>query len=211
MNDIQIIPGITEKDLEVITKRIKELEKFAERVHVDIADGKFVGNTTSLGTSAINTMDTIAEIELHLMVENPKDFVPSEKGRVTKIISHVESRDFSREWLEELQSLEYEIGIAINPETEIQSLEPFLEYANSIQFMTIHPGFAGQKFLPEVLEKVKEFKKGYPSIPIEIDGGINPETAKLAVSAGATLLVSTSFLEECDDLKECIRELSNSK
>lgn len=209
MNEVQIIPGITEKDLKAVTKRIKELENFAKRIHIDIADGKFVENALFLNPSEINVIGTNSEIELHLMVEEPSNFIPNEKGIIKKVIPQIESVGFSRELLEQLQILEYEIGISLNPETELPALEPFLEYIECVQFMTIHPGFAGQEFLPKVLEKVKEFNRHYPNIPIEIDGGINPETAKLAVSAGASILVSTSYLKDCEDIAKCIYDLTS--
>lgn len=207
MDDVVIIPGILEKGLQSIIGHLKTFENFVDTIQIDLADGIFVANKTFLDVNKINSLNTPLNIELHLMVSKPELFIPKTNGCVKKIILHVESDTFSRELIEELLQRDLEVGVALNPETDILDIEPFLDYIQSVQFMTIHPGFQGQKFLPEVLEKIKLFKKGFGEIPIEVDGGIKPNTARLCIEAGATLLVCGSYLLACDNILECISSL----
>ena len=144
------------------------------------------------------------------MVQKPADFIPDLPAKITRIILHLESESFYRDLLEDIRDKGFVIGLALNPETPIEDLEPFLDFAEIIQFMTVHPGLQGQAFLPEVLAKIKEFCLKFPDFPVQVDGGINPTTAKLATEAGANLLVSGSYLLECDDLKKCILSLEEA-
>ncbi len=207
MDDIVIIPGPLEKDFPTLLRHFETFENFVDTIQVDIADGIFVQNKTLQDINKVSQIDTPLSVELHLMVSRPENFIPKTNGCVKKIILHVESDTFSRELLDELLQRDLEVGLALNPETDILDIEPFLDYIQSVQFMTIHPGFQGQKFLPEVLEKIKLFKKGFPEIPIEVDGGIRPNTARLCIDAGATLLVCGSYLLACDNILECINNL----
>jgi len=210
MSAVQIIPAILEKDLEEIQEKVKLFENLEPVIHIDVDDGSFGSNTTYLDTAAINELFTASTFELHLMVQNPLEFVPSEPKAVKKIIVQLESSHLSRDVVQEIEERGFELGIALNPETPIEELEPFLEVVKSVQFMTIHPGFQGQEFIPEVLTKIKEFKETYPLIPVQVDGGINPKTARLCIEAGATLLVSGSYLVHCEEIQSCINELEGA-
>ncbi|OGC50778.1 hypothetical protein A2716_01950 [candidate division WWE3 bacterium RIFCSPHIGHO2_01_FULL_40_23] len=207
MNEIKIVPGILEKDLNVIIEKIHRFEGFAKSVQVDVIDGKFAPNTTFMDIRQLEKINTSLKIELDLHVENPQVFIPFGSETINKVILHVESANFSRGDLEELHMRDFEAGISLSPETEISEIEPFLGLVDCVQFMTVVPGFSNQTFLPEVLPRIKEFHINFPDMVIEVDGGINPKTAKLAIDAGATILSSTSFLGECDNLAECISEL----
>ena len=198
MNQLQIIPGILEKDLDEIKRKISLVEHLAGLIHIDFLDGKFAENTSYLDVEEVNKIDTQAFLTLHIQTVNPEKYIPQQPGSVRKVILHVESSTFSRELLEEVQANQFEIGIALNPETEIYELEPFLNYADMVLFMTVHPGLQGQKFLPEVLDKIREFNKEYPDIPMGVDGGINDKTIKLVTDCGVTLIEAGSFLFDGD-------------
>ncbi|MBI4091130.1 hypothetical protein HY419_00090 [candidate division WWE3 bacterium] len=211
MNSVQIIPGILENSLEKIKEKVRRLEKLEPLLHLDVADGKFVPNTTFDKVNELSAIASESFFELHLMVRNPSGFIPKDNSRISKIICHFESEGFSRDLLKNIRAARFVVGIAVNPETKIYSIGPFLEYADCVQFMTVHPGFSSQGFLNEVVENIRDFHKNYPEIPIQVDGGINPQTIGNVLEAGATLVVSTSYLDHCADLKKCITSLERSK
>lgn len=206
----RIVPAILEKTLEEIKQKLSEVEGYEEFVQIDIEDNTLTKVQTYTDVEELNNLDTTSFIELDLIVHDPKKYIPSRPNRVTKLIFHMESDGFSRELLEQAQEQGFEIGLSVSPETPYEDMEPFLELAQSVQFMTVIPGAQGQKFVTEVLDKVREFKKIYQDIPIEVDGGINPETAKLAAQAGASIFVSGSYIIHCEDIQKCIYSLEES-
>ena len=181
---VTIIPAIlatTEEQYAKTLKKIEECEFFDEGwVHIDVIDGQFADNVT-VGPEIISKYPTKLKIELHLMVENPKEFIDKLDGfDIGRIITHVEA--------------EKSAHIAINPQTPVSILDEL--QTESVLIMAIQPGFQGQEFIPETLEKIKEVRKSYPNILIGVDGGVTPENAKLIVDAGADYLVVGSHLIE---------------
>lgn len=207
MEEIKVIPALLEYELTDIKRKIASLEHFVNLIHIDIADGKFVENTTYQTISEIEKLKTQASLELHLMVTQPEKYLPQSNEVIKKIIMHIESASFSRDLLNEVQEKGFALGLALNPETDFLEVEPFLDYVDCVQFMTITPGFQGQYFLSEVLEKIKDFHERFPETPIEVDGGINPKNAKLVAEVGATLLVSGSYIQDCKDILSCFYTL----
>lgn len=182
---VTIIPAvlaITEDQYAKTLKKIEESEFFENGwVHIDIIDGKFADNVT-IGPEIIGKYSTKLKIELHLMVENPKEIIDKlESVDLGRIITHIEASNKGS-------------NLALNPQTPAASLEGL--NPECILIMAVHPGKQGQKFIPETLEKIKEVRKSYPNILIGVDGGVTPENAKLIVDAGADYLVVGSHLIE---------------
>ncbi|MEK7595631.1 MAG: hypothetical protein AAB443_03555 [Patescibacteria group bacterium] len=205
---VKIIPGILVSDLETIKKRIAMVDSYAYKIQIDVEDGSFTQNTTYTNIKEIENVVSKTPLELHLMVQNPRRFLPTKLIPVNKVLVHVEASLFERDVLEEIRDRGFETGLAVNPETMLYEIEPFLEICGCVQFMTIHPGFSGDKLLPKVLEKIKEFSLMYPDIPIEVDGGIHKENILEVVKSGATLLeVNSAVFGNDRNPLENIKEL----
>jgi len=194
---VDVIPGILEKEWPSIEERVKLVAPHVEWVQIDVADNTLVPNTTLLDFSQFQWVATAfpkLSLEAHLMVANPEKYIkPMADAGFKRLIAHIECHD-PRVFLDQVQYEHVEVGIAIDGPTELEQAEPFLEEVDMVLVMTIEAGFSGQPFLTENLEKIKKIHENFPDLPIEVDGGINEQTAKLAVEAGATRLVSTSFL-----------------
>jgi ribulose-phosphate 3-epimerase len=211
---IDVIPGILEKDWSEIERRIGLVAPFVEWVQIDIADNTLVPNTTFLDFakfSAIEKQFPKLSLEAHLMVANPEKYIkPLADAGFKRLITHVECHD-PRIFLDLAKYEHVEVGVAIDGPTELEQAEPFLEEVDCVLVMTIEAGFSGQAFMTETLEKIKTIHQNIPDLPIEVDGGINDQTAKLAVEAGATRLVSTSYLfKNPDTIAEAIERLKNT-
>jgi ribulose-phosphate 3-epimerase len=189
-----IIPGILEKEWPMIENRLNLVLGIAQTVQIDIADNTLVPNETLLDfTNFMRYSDKFA-LEAHLMVVNPSKYIkPLADAGFKRLIAHVESQD-PREFLKFAEYEDVEVGLALDGATEIEQVEPFLEEIDVLLIMTIEAGFSGQPFMVETVEKIKTIHQNFPDLPIEVDGGINAETAKIVVDAGASRLVSTSFL-----------------
>jgi ribulose-phosphate 3-epimerase len=190
---IDVIPGILEKEWIPIEERLKLVEPFVEWAQIDVADNTLVPNTTFLDFHKFLAISK-PSLEAHLMVANPEKYIkPMVDAGFKRLIAHVECHD-PRVFLEAVQYEHVEVGVAIDGSTELDQVEPFLEEVDMVLVMTIEAGFSGQPFLSENLEKIKTIHQNFPDLPIEVDGGINDKTARLVIEAGATRLVSTSYL-----------------
>lgn len=191
MSRIDVIPGILEKEWTLIKERLDLVRGLVEWVQIDIADNTLVPNITVLEFSKL---DPAFSFEAHLMVANPEKYIkPLVDAGFKRLIAHVECQD-PRLFLEQAKYENVEVGMAIDAATPIETIEPFLEEVDMVLVMTIEAGFSGQEFMSETVEKIKTIHENFPDLPIEVDGGINDKTAKFAKDAGATRLVSTSFL-----------------
>lgn len=206
---IEVIPGILEDSFAKIEEKIRLVEPYVEWVQIDIADGALTDKASFRDPQPFKNLETHLNLELHLMVVDPlkvaKDWVGAGFKR---LIAHVESND-SREFIDEVKILGAEVGLAIDGPTSIEVIEPFLEETDQVTVMMIKAGKSGQKLQEENLEKIRFIHQNFPELPIEVDGGINDQTAKLVKDAGATRLISTSFLfwQNVDNLKEAIEFL----
>ncbi len=188
---IDIIPGILEKDWVEIERKITLVAPYVSWVQIDIADNTLVPNQTFLD---FPQLPQTPQLEAHLMVANPEKYIrPLVDAGFKRLIAHLESSD-PRLFLDQARFEHVEVGIAIDGPTEIEQIEPFLEEVDCVLVMMIEAGFSGQEFGQENIEKIKTIHQGFPNLPIEVDGGINEATAKLVKDAGATRLVSTSYL-----------------
>ncbi|MGB7979071.1 MAG: ribulose-phosphate 3-epimerase [Chlamydiales bacterium] len=226
---IQICPSILSGDFGRLADEAKRLERAAaDGIHVDIMDGHFVPNLT-LGPRALAAIRkaTSLFLDVHIMVYNPFDYIEAlAQSGADRITFHFEATEDVDETLAFIRRCGKKAGLAFRPETSFSMIPPYLEKCDLILLMTVSPGFGGQKFMPEVLEKV-ELARQYcdrhgirqgglirpglslPPFDIQVDGGINTETGRACVEAGANVLVSGHFLFSQPDLKKAIENLRN--
>lgn len=208
---IDIIPGILEKEWARIDERIKLVSSLVSWVQIDIADNTLVPNTTFLDFPLLPQSPLSPQFEAHLMVANPEKYIRQlADAGFKRLIAHVECVD-PRLFLDQVRFEHVEVGIAIDGPTELEQIEPFLEEIDCVLVMMIEAGFSGQELQPENLEKMKAIHQNFSDLPIEVDGGINEVTAKLVKDAGATRLVSTSYLfRDPQRILDAIERLKNA-
>ena len=216
MSSIKISPSILSADFSKLGSEIQNLEKAkADLIHIDVMDGHFVPNIT-IGPEVINKLRkyTSLPFDVHLMISPVHDFIKKFAEAGADIITiHPEATNNLEESINEIKKYNKKVGISLNPETSVNKVIPILDKIDLVLVMSVHPGFGGQKFIKETLDKVKILKKEINSkkikTEIEIDGGINFENSKLAKEAGVDILVSgtTIFKENGGDLKKNIQLL----
>ena len=219
MKKIQISPSILSADFSQLGKEIKRLEDSgADMIHVDVMDGHFVPNLT-IGPPVIKALKKHSSIlfDVHLMIAPVHKYIEAYSDAGADIITiHPEATDDLEASISKIKKLNKKVGVSLNPETKIDIILNVLDQIDLVLVMSVNPGFGGQKFMPEVLNKIKELKKIQNAkklnFDIEIDGGINFDNCKDAIEAGANILVSgtTIFKSNNGDIKKNI-ELLKSK
>ena len=205
---IEVIPSILVKTKEELLTKILAVEPHVERVHLDIADGIFVPNMTIAGFEEIEELDTNLKIEIHLMASKPENHIVRWLETLAdKFIFHIEATSKAQEVIDAVKETDGTVGVALNPQTSVAMIEPFIDQVDFVHFMTVEPGFYGGDFVESVVEKIKDFHFYYPDKPIEVDGGVTPETAPKLIEAGATMLVVGSYIWESKDISKAIEKL----
>jgi len=216
MKNIQISPSILSADFSQLGTEIKKLEEGgADMIHVDVMDGHFVPNLT-IGPPVIKALRKHCSLkfDVHLMISPVHKYIKAYADAGADIITiHPEATQSLGESIKTIKDLNKKVGVSLNPESKIDLITEFLDQIDLVLIMSVNPGFGGQKFMPEVLDKIKQLKKIQQeknlSFDIEIDGGINFENSKIAIDAGANILVSgtTVFKSNDGDIKKNINLL----
>ena len=218
MKKIQISPSILSADFSKLGEEIKKLEKSgADLIHVDVMDGHFVPNLT-IGPPVIKNLRKFTKLpfDVHLMISPVHQYIESYSNAGADIITiHPEATPNLKDTIKPIKSFGKKAGVSLNPKTGIGTLINEIENIDLILVMSVNPGFGGQKFLPEVLDKIKELKKikdkNHYNYDIEVDGGINFTNSKIVLEAGANILVSgtTIFKENNGNIKSNIEKLKS--
>ena len=218
MKNIKIAPSILSADFSKMGEEVKSLEENgADVVHCDVMDGVFVNNIT-FGIKMVEDLRKITSLPLdcHLMIVHPEKYVERfAKAGADIITVHYEaSQDNLKEVLELIKSTGVKCGAVINPDTPVEKIKEVIPLCDMVLVMSVFPGFGGQKFIPEALDKLKEVKKIVEEcgkkIDIEIDGGVTKENVALVKEAGANVIVAGSAVFKAADRKQAIEELKNN-
>jgi len=207
---MQVIPVINCSDFECVKKRFSEIKFIGSSwAHIDIADGKFAPVKTWNEPEKLNSE---INLEVHLMVQEPLEHIENWfKAGTKRIIVHFEAICESDKTFEALldkcSAYDAELMLALNPETVVEDLSPYLDSLLFVQILAVKPGFAGQEFQEEILEKIQFIRERSPDITIEVDGGINLETARLVKAAGADIVAAASYIFNNPNPRRAYEEL----
>lgn len=213
MSRIEILPSLLSMDFSCMKNGLARLPQNANILHLDVMDGNFVSNITfGPFIAGFIRKNTDKLLDAHLMISDPEKYAPEfAKNGVNYISFHIETADDPIKLINDLHSRGVKAGIAVNPETDIHTVDDYLDYVDYILVMSVHPGFAGQTYIHDVLPKLDYLKneRRDRKYAIEIDGGINYETAALSIQHGADWLVTGSFLFKSEDMEKTIHRMKN--
>lgn len=206
---IIIAPSILSADLGHLQSEVDSI-KSADWIQVDVMDGHFVPNL-SFGAPVVKCIATDLPLDIHLMVQNPEDRIEEFlRLNVKNITFHAEAvpeTDTRRALIQAIRDGGATAGIAINPDTSLDAIHDVVEDVDLVLVMSVQPGFGGQKFIHSVLDKVAMLRADYPDLMIQMDGGIDAQTAKLCIESGANNLVSGNFIFSAADKTAAINSL----
>lgn len=204
---IQIAPSILSADFGRINEEIASVEPYADLIHLDVMDGHFVPNIT-FGQAIVKCLKTKLPMDCHLMIEHPEKYVEDfVKAGVAGLTVHQEVCPHLYRVIQQIKSFGIRAAVSLNPSTPVSTLVDVLDDLDMVLIMSVNPGFGGQKFIPRALEKIKALRTMKPDLDIEVDGGINAETAKMCVESGANILVAGSYIFGAEDRKAAIASL----
>ena len=214
---IKIAPSILSADFSNLGEEIQNIEKAgADYIHIDVMDGSFVPNIT-IGNEVVKALRTKTQLpfDVHLMINNPDNHVKAFAEAGADIITiHAEASIHLDRSLALIKSFDKKVGVSLVPSTHEDALDYILEKLDLILVMTVNPGFGGQKFLSSQLKKIekirKKIEKSGKKIELEVDGGINDQTARIAIEAGADVLVSGSYIFGNKNYQQAIQNLKRT-
>lgn len=191
--DIKISPSILASDYANLQDELKKCAS-ADLIHVDVMDGHFVPNI-SIGAPVVASIKKVCDVpfDVHLMISEPLKYVEDfAKAGADIICFHVESDSDTMQTVDKILSLGKKAALAVKPGTDIDEVLPYIDKLSMVLVMTVEPGFGGQSFMEDVMPKIEKIRAMYPDIDIEVDGGINADTVKIASKAGANVFVAGS-------------------
>jgi len=211
---IKIAPSILAADFSKLAEEIQKVEQAgADMIHIDIMDAHFVPNLT-FGAPVVACIRKVTKLifDVHLMVENPQDFIePFAKVGADLLTIHVETAPHLHRLIQLTKSLGLKVGVSLNPSTSLSTIEEVLGEIDMVLLMTVNPGFGGQKFIPQMLDKITRLRKMIDdrnlTVDIQVDGGIDEVTARQVVAAGANILVAGSAVYQAADTAAAIRAI----
>ncbi|HEC78376.1 MAG TPA: ribulose-phosphate 3-epimerase [candidate division WOR-3 bacterium] len=211
---MKVAPSIIAADFSRFHEEIAAVEKAgADLLHLDVMDGVFVPNLT-FGPMIVEAINRISSLELdaHLMIVNPERYLDQYiKAGVDWLSFHVEATEKPEYCIQYIKEQDIKVGIALNPETPFENIKKFVERLDYLLVMTVHPGFCGQKFLSEVVDKIKEIRnwieKQRLECILEVDGGINDTNCRIVRQAGADIIVAGAGIFKKSDYKKAIENL----
>lgn len=211
MPRLKIAPSILSADLSKINEEIREIEEYADLIHVDVMDGIFVPPTT-VDSNFVKNISTKVPLDVHLMVHEPSDsyirgFIDA--GAYSITIHEEACREPSRQ-INFIKRNKAKAAISIKPSTQLDKIKKYLGMVDMVLVMTVEPGWAGQKFIESTMPKLRELRKLRPKLDIEVDGGINPYTARIAYEQGANVFVAGTSIFGKKDRVAALKEILDS-
>jgi ribulose-phosphate 3-epimerase len=210
LRKIKIAPSLLSADFSSLGEEIKRVEEGgAKLIHFDVMDGHFVPNIT-IGPAVISALraKTHLPFDVHLMILSPERHIKQfSSAGADSITFHIEAVKNPLQVIQLIREEKLKIGVAINPSTEVQRVEQLLDKVDMVVVMTVNPGFSGQKFIPDVVPKIRWLREKRRELTIEVDGGVNPETIKEIVMAGANIAVAGSAVFKEGNPKIAIQKL----
>ena len=214
MKKVYVAPSILSADFAFLARDIEAVQKAgADFIHVDVMDGHFVPNI-SIGIPVVKSIKKITKIplDIHLMIDNPEIYMDKFIDSGADILTfHYEATKNPKELLQKIKAKGVKAGISIKPKTIPGVLDNLYEYIDLILVMTVEPGFGGQKFISECAEKLLYYKnKNLDNILLEVDGGIDDKTSKIAINSGADILVAGSYIYNSQDINKAVSSLKQN-
>ena len=207
---MKIIPTIFAHNKKEFSQRFKKILPIAKNIQIDFMDGKFV-NSKSVSLEQIPNLKKYKNnFEAHLMVKNPEDYIKKLKQKdFKKIIFHIEATKNPKEVIQLIKNQKLSPYLAINPETNIERILPYISEIKGVLFMGVHPGKEHQHFIAKVYKKISQLRKSNKKITIQVDGGINEKTIKKLALLGVSRINSGSFVADSENPKETLNKLNS--
>ena len=212
---VKVAPSVLSANFAELKKDLDSIKECgANWIHYDVMDGHFVPNI-SFGYSILNDISKVSDLylDVHLMITNPMkyvdEFIKAQASSITAHIEAFENEESVREFIHHVKAQHVQVGLSVKPATPIEAIEKYLDELDLVLVMSVEPGFGGQKFQEQAIEKIQQLKRlrQNRSYLIEVDGGINAETGKLCKDAGVDVLVAGSYVFQAPDRKEAINQL----
>lgn len=209
--EIKISPSVLAADFANLENELKKCEK-AEMIHLDVMDGHFVPNI-SIGIPVIAALNKVCNkvFDVHLMISHPKKYIRDFAQAGADIVTfHAECDDDIAETIDKIISCGCKAGLAVKPNTPAEAVYPYLDKLSMVLVMTVEPGFGGQSFMESTMPKLSQIREKAPEIDIQVDGGINPDTIKIAAAAGANVFVAGSAVFKSENPEQTINKLKEN-